>query len=266
METQENKPIRTLVVDDEPIACEGLRMLLAKDPDIELIDTCTMGIEAIKKIRLHRPDLLFLDIQMPKVTGFDVLEALTPDERPITVFVTAYDQYALKAFEVNAIDYLMKPFDDARFAQTLDKAKRYFRQSKSLEFKEKLQQLLDQVRNPAAIIPSKSPYLTRLTIKNAGEILFVKVSDIDWITADDYYVNVFVKDKKHLLRESLNNLEEQLDPAQFLRIHRCTIMNIDRIKSIQSYFNNEYIVLTHSGEKFKVSRSKKEALKNLTGI
>lgn len=265
MKQPDGNRIKALIVDDEPIACEGLKVMLAKDDEIDVVGICFIGIEAIKKIKELKPDLLFLDIQMPKVSGFDVLEALIPDERPITIFVTAYDQYALQAFDANAIDYLMKPFDDARFNQTLQKAKQYFHQAKSLEMKEKLTSLLNYMGNSAFPNPDKK-YLTRLSIKNAGEIVFIKVLDIDWIEADDYYVNVHSQGKRYLLRESLANLESQLDPSQFLRIHRCTIINIDRIKSVQQYFNNEYIAITHSGKTFKVSRSRKEALKGLLGI
>jgi two-component system LytT family response regulator len=265
MKQPDEKRIKALIVDDEPIACEGLNVMLAKDEEIEVVGICHLGIEAIKKIKEIKPDLLFLDIQMPKMSGFDMLEALLPEERPITVFVTAYDQYAIQAFEVNAIDYLLKPFDDMRFAQTLKKAKQYYLQARSLEMKEKLSQLIGYIGSNPSVFPKKK-YITRLSIKNAGEIEIIKVNEIDWIEADDYYVNIFTQGKRYLLRESLSNLEEILDPTQFLRIHRCTIMNIDRIKTIQQYFNNEYIVITHSGKTFKMSRSRKEALKGLLGF
>ena len=260
------RKIRTLVVDDEEIACEGLRMMLEKDPEIELVDICVSGIDAIKKIKLLQPDLLFLDIQMPKVNGFEVLEALTPEERPITVFVTAYDDYALKAFEVNAVDYLLKPFDDARFNQALEKSKEYFRKSKSLELQERIQQLLNQIRREDTEATRVKPYLKRLIIKNNREMVFVKIEDIDWIEADDYYVRIHAGDKRYLLRESMNNLEAQLDPSVMFRIHRSTIINVDRIKLIQQYSNNEYVVITHCGRKFDLSRSRKESLKALLGI
>lgn len=266
MSQNETPRIRAMVVDDERIACEGVKLLLSKDPDIKVVDTCTIGVDAIGRIRMYRPDLLFLDIQMPRVTGFDVLEALPPDERPITIFVTAYDQYALKAFEVNAIDYLLKPFDDARFYQTLEKAKLYYRQARSLELSEKLQSLIDHIHLSPPSVQQPPRYLTRLAIKNAGEIIFLKVKDIDWIEADDYYVSIQAGGKRYLQRETLNNLEKQLDPEQFIRVHRCTIVNIDRIKSVQPHFNNEYVVVTQQGKRFRISRSRKEALKNLLGI
>ncbi len=260
--------IKAIVVDDEQIARDGVALLLDRDPEIELVARCPNGVEAVEKIRELEPDLLFLDIQMPGMNGFEVLHALEQEKLPVTIFITAYEQYAIKAFEVNAIDYLLKPFDDDRFYQALEKAKENVRKNKNYEISSKMNDLLTYLEKgqKTSAEGKEEAYLTRLFVKNAGQISFIKVMDIDWIESDDYYVNIHVSGKSHLLRETMNNLEKRLDPAQFIRIHRGTIINIDRIKSIEPYHKNEYIVVTHSGQTFNLSRSRKELLNKKFGI
>ncbi|WP_207430861.1 LytR/AlgR family response regulator transcription factor [Sabulibacter ruber] len=248
--------IRTIVVDDEPLAREGLALLLESDPEIEVVATCGHGAEALEKISLLRPDLLFLDIQMPGMTGLEVASRLSAGQMPVIVFVTAYDQYALQAFEANAVDYLLKPFDDERFFRTLSKAKRFVQRNPSAEqLQLQLTQMLQQLAPPT---PPR--YLQRILVKEAQGQVVLKVSDIDWLQAEDYYVAIHLGRKKYLHREPLQQLETQLDPRQFVRIHRSTIVNIDRIQSLQTYFNQEAVAVLQDGTQLKVSRSRREPL------
>jgi two-component system LytT family response regulator len=203
-------------------------------------------------IRKHSPDLVFLDIQMPELDGFEVLESIEAERLPAIVFVTAFDQYALKAFEFHALDYLLKPFDDARFEKALRQAKLQVGQR---ELKDLSQRLVETTRQPQ--------YLSRLLIKSAGRVFFLKTDEIDYVQAEDYYVKLHVGRKGHLLRETMNEMESKLDPAKFLRIHRSTIVNIERIRELQQHFNGEYIVVLHDGTEHKLSRSRREQLQTL---
>ncbi|HEX3103397.1 MAG TPA: response regulator [Terriglobales bacterium] len=223
--------IRAMVVDDEPLARSNLKVLLHKDSEIELVGECGSGAEALVAIREKTPDLLFLDVQMPECDGFDVLEMLGGDLPRAVVFVTAYDQFALRAFEAGALDYLLKPFDDARFHRALDRAK------------EKLAH-----RNPPA-----RP-LDRLVIKETGQVTFVKASEIDWIEAADYYTCLHVGTKAHLLRRSMSELEQELDPAVFCRIHRSSIVNIARVHALKLNSEGEYEVVLNHGIRLRLSR------------
>jgi two-component system, LytTR family, response regulator len=223
--------IRALLVDDEPLARSNLKFLLRKDPDIESIAEAGSGAEAVAEIRGTRPDLVFLDVQMPECGGFEVLELLKADGAlPVIVFVTAYDEYALRAFDAGALDYLLKPFDDARFALALRRAK------------EKL-----AARQPAAEIP-------RLTVRSAGHEIYVRIPDIDWVEAADYYVCLHVGPKSYLLRRSMAELERDLDAHIFCRIHRSTIVNLRRVRALQVDSAGEYEVILDSGQKLRLSR------------
>jgi two-component system LytT family response regulator len=201
-------------VDDEPLARRNVCVLLRRDPQIEILDECGSGAEAIARIRSAKPELVFLDVQMPECDGFDVLEQLGQNLPSAIVFVTAYDHYALRAFEAGALDYLLKPFDNARFEQALDRAK----------------QKITLKRN---ISRSVSPRPDRLAIKSVGQVEFVKLSEIDWIEAADYYASLHVGSKTHLLRRSIMELEQELDPEVFCRIHRSTIVNLRRVQSLR---------------------------------
>ena len=211
--------IRTILVDDEPLARASVSILLRNDPQIEIIAECSSGAEALTAIRTLKPDLLFLDVEMPELDGFDVLEMLGTHLPPAIIFVTAYDKYALRAFETGALDYLLKPFDNGRFHRALDRAK----------------QRADRPTDRAA-----PPYLT---VKSAGQIHFLKLSEIDWIEAADYYSCLHIGPKTHLLRRSMAELEAELDPNLFCRIHRSAIVQIDRVKSLQINKIGEYDVL-----------------------
>jgi two-component system LytT family response regulator len=238
-----NAKIRTLVVDDEPLARSNLTVLLQLDPEIEIVGECSSGFEALAEIRGRKPDLVFLDVQMPECDGFDVVEQLGKDLPHAVVFVTAYDQYALKAFEAGALDYLLKPFDNARFDRALCRAKERIALSKEA--------------------PRK---IDRLVIKGAGQVTFVKISEIDWIEAADYYACLHVRTKTHLLRRRMADLERELDPAVFCRIHRSSIVNINRIRGLEVGEDGEYEVTLDTGARLRLSRRYRKQLQSLMGI
>lgn len=250
--------IKAIIVDDEAPALANLELLLAKDSQIELLAACSDGASAIKAIKELRPDLIFLDIQMPEVSGFDVLKDLPPDNRPYVIFVTAFDQYAIKAFEVNAVDYLLKPFDDKRFFDAIAKAKSLIQQEDRQLLQVKLGQLLrhlDQDRT--------QKYLKKLSVRQGSKISFVKVDDIVWIEADNQYVKVHLKTASHLMRQSLSYLDEHLDPDSFYRIHRSAIVNVHRIESLEPHFKGDYNIRLDNGVIVKLSRHRTEGLKAL---
>jgi two-component system, LytTR family, response regulator len=225
--------IRALIVDDEPLARSNLKVLLRQDTDIESIQESGSGMGAVAEIRATRPDLVFLDVQMPECGGFEVLEILKADESlPVIVFVTAHDEYALRAFDAGALDYLLKPFDDARFHLAMQRAKQ------KLAVKEPLP-------------PQETP---RLTVRSAGQVAYVQIPDIDWVEAADYYVCLHVGTKSHLLRKSMAELERELDPHIFCRIHRSTIVNLRRVRALQVDPTGEYEVILESGRQLRLSR------------
>jgi two-component system LytT family response regulator len=235
--------IRALIVDDEPLARSNLAVLLRRDPDIDIVGECGSGLEGLEQIRGRKPDLVFLDVQMPECDGFDVLELLGNELPAAIVFVTAYDQYALRAFEAGALDYLLKPFDNVRFDRALSRAKERISSGKSL--------------------PRK---MERLAIKSAGQVLFLKASEIDWIEAADYYACLHVGPKTHLLRRSMSELESELAPEVFCRIHRSTIVNLDRVRSLNLGEDGEYEVLLEDGTSLRMSRSYRKQLQSRLGV
>jgi two-component system LytT family response regulator len=253
-----------MIVDDELLARSAIRMLLKDDPEIQIVAEAGSGPEAVELIVHNSPDLVFLDIQMPGMNGFDVLESLGTINIPVVIFVTAFDKYAVKAFEVHALDYLLKPFDDARFGQALRQAKSHIEQGELNRLTQKLFALLEYRDEKVAELPHDRPrYLTRLMIKSASRIFFLKVDEIDWIGAEDYYVKLHVGRKSHLLRETMNELETKLDPDKFVRIHRSSIVNMDRVKEMHPHFNSDYLVILQDGTELKLSRSRKEQLQSL---
>ena len=239
----EGRRIRALVVDDEPLARTNLAVLLRRDSDIELVAECGSGAEALVEIRRQKPDLLFLDVQMPECDGFDVVEMLGGDVPPALVFVTAYDQYALRAFEAGALDYLLKPFDNARFERALRRGKDRLRYAREARAK-----------------------MQRLTVKSAGQVAFINVADIDWIEAADYYACLHVGARTHLLRRSMSELEEDLDPALFCRIHRSAIVNLNRVRALNLNEDGEHEVLLDAGVRLRLSRSYRNELKARMGV
>lgn len=252
------KKIRALVVDDEPIAREGLRMHIAAEADMEVIGECANGLEAVRAIEEHAPDLVFLDVQMPGLDGFGVLEAIGAEQMPAVVFVTAYDQYALKAFEVHALDYLLKPFDHERFQKAIERARMEIQKETSRDVNTRLLALLENLR-------SEQRHLERLVIKAGGRIFFMNVDEIDWIEAADNYVKLHAGSETHLLRETVNNMESRLDPEKFVRIRRSTIIHINRIKELRPLPNGEYTVVLRNGTELSSSRRYRGRLSNILG-
>ncbi|HZQ93716.1 MAG TPA: response regulator [Candidatus Sulfotelmatobacter sp.] len=235
--------IRTIVVDDEPLARSNLLVLLGEDSEIQVVGECGSGAEAVEAIRGSKPDLVFLDVQMPECDGFDVLEQLGRDQPRAIVFVTAYDQYALKAFESGALDYLLKPFDNARFERALMRAKENLQRGR--ESREASQ---------------------RVVVKSAGQVLFVKHSEIDWVEAADYYSCLHVGAKAHLLRRSMAELEKELDSPAFCRIHRSAIVNLNRVRGLELGAEGEYEVLLENGERLRLSRKYRAQLQQRLGL
>jgi two-component system, LytTR family, response regulator len=246
--------IRTVIVDDEPVARRGVRLLLERDPAIEIIGEAADGNEAFALMERERPDLAFLDIQMPGCDGFQVINRLGTHAAPAVVFVTAYDEHALRAFEVNAVDYLLKPYDDARFVAALERAKAgvYSRQRENVNAK--LGQLLDYLQTTPGTADHRVVYSERILLKTSGEIYFLKADEIDWIEAEGDYMKFHVAGKAHLLRETMARLEVRLDPQKFIRIHRSTIVNLDRVRKLSPSFVGEYAVILQDGTKLKLSR------------
>jgi two-component system LytT family response regulator len=258
--------IKTLIVDDEPLARRNLRVLLERDAQIEILDECRNGREAVKAIKNLTPDLIFLDIQMPEMDGFDVLAHVGPEQIQAIIFVTAFDQYALKAFDVHALDYLLKPFDDERFARALERAKSQIAAREIDKLSKRLFALLEERESERKGSIQEEHYLTRLMIKASNRMVLLKVEDIDFIEADGNYAKLHVGRKAHLLREKMHDLEGRLDPAKFVRIHRSVIVNLDRIKEMQPHFNGDYIVVLVDGQQLRLSRTRREHLESRLNI
>ena len=250
--------VRVLLVDDEPLARAMLREMLSVDPDVEIVGECVNGSEAVEVINATVPDLVFLDVQMPEVGGFEVLEALVQDQIPHVIFVTAYDQYAVRAFEVHALDYLLKPFDRERFDLSWQRAKAQILHERDGGVDQRILALLEEMK-------AGSKYLERLVIKAAGRIYFLETNDIDWIEAEGNYVSVHAGKKSHLLRETISSLESQLDPKKFLRIHRSSIVRIDRIRELQPWFHGEFRVVLQNGMQLTLSRNYRDKLQEALG-
>ena len=228
-------------------------MLLSGDPEIEIIEECADGPQAVESIKRSQPDLVYLDVQMPGMDGFAVLQAIAHVWMPVVIFVTAYDRYAVQAFEVHALDYLLKSFDRERFQAALRRAKDQIRQSREGLFSERLTSLLKDLE-------SREKRLTRLIVRSAGRLSFVRVEEIDWLEAADNYVRIHVGRESHLIRETLQSLEARLDPAKFLRIHRSTVVNFDHIKEMQPLFHGDYLVRLKDGTDLTLTRNCKEKL------
>jgi two-component system, LytTR family, response regulator len=236
-------PIQALVVDDESLARSNLTVLLRRDPDIGSVTECSSGFDAIEEIRKSKPDLVFLDVQMPECGGFDVLELLGSDVPPTIIFVTAYDEYALRAFEAGALDYLLKPFDDARFARALNRAK-------------------DRL---AHYLPPQARAADRLVVRSQGQVLFLSVADIDWVEAAGYYACLHVGGDTHILRRSLQELEQDLGDEKFIRIHRSIVVNLERIRGLELQPGGEYEVVLKSKVRLRLSRRFRKRLRDRMG-
>jgi two-component system LytT family response regulator len=268
--------MRVMIVDDEPIARRRLSRLLRLEDDVEVVNEVGSGRDAVTAIRESKPDLVFLDVQMPDIDGFGVVAELGNESLPAIIFVTAYNEYAVKAFDVNAIDYILKPFDPDRFRSAFTRARTHLEQKSSAEAGRRIKALLEEVlgeeraqalatvngngKAAAPAAPPRQGHLDRLMVKHDGRVYFVKVSDVDWFEAAGNYVRVHVGRVSHLIRETMHGIESQLDPNQFARIHRAVIVNLDRIRELQPWFAGDYIVILRDGRQLKLSRTYREAL------
>lgn len=257
------KRIRTLIVDDMVLARKRLRRVLSKDAEIEIVAECADGNQAVEAVRELQPDLMFLDIQMPEADGFQTLANIGVRNAPVTIFVTAFDHFALRAFEVHAFDYLLKPFDVSRLKHTVERAKDVIRKnetnagnSSADDVSERLAALLKEMIN-------EPKYLKRMTVKSRGRSVIVAVDDIEYIEAEGNYLSVQIGKESHLIRSAMHNLESRLDPERFARIHRSTIINIDRVKEMHPLFNGDQLIIMRNGKELVLSRNYRDRLKDL---
>jgi two-component system, LytTR family, response regulator len=250
--------IRTLVVDDEPMGRERVLSLLQQEEDVEVIGECSDGTQAISAIQQHSPDLVFLDVQMPGANGFGVIDAIGADRMPNVIFVTAYDEYALKAFEYHALDYLLKPFNRDRFQETLKHARASLERRRAGDLGRRLLALVNDIKPDA-------PRLERLVVKSGGRVFFLRTDEIDWIEAAGNYVRLHLGEESHLFRETMNRMEGRLDTRRFVRIHRSRIVNTERIKELQPWFNGEYVVILRNGTRLTLSRGYRDRLQDQLG-
>jgi two-component system, LytTR family, response regulator len=273
----EIEKIKTIIVDDEPYARKCIKGLLENDDEIELTMECRNGFEAIEVIKNKEIDLAYLDVQMPEVNGFDVLSSCDPGRIPSVVFVTAYDTYVLKALKCHALDYLLKPFSDEEFYDSLKHSKAVIQEKKKNKNNQHLADLIKNHFNFFSDLPNTSipdvktdkeskTYLTRLPITVNNRLFFVNVKEIEWIEADDNYVKVHTSDKSYILRETMNELEEKLNPKEFFRIHRSTIINVFNIKSLEPYFKGDYTIILNNGKRLKLTRNRKNQFKEIFDI
>lgn len=245
--------VRAIIVDDVKLARDRLKLLLT-DEQVDISAECRNGREAIEAIRTLKPDLVFLDVQMPKIGGFDVVTAIGPENMPSVIFATAFDEFAVRAFEVNAMDYLLKPIDKERLSKAMARVRGELNVRKvSSEMESRLRKLLKDVN-------TEKQFLKRVAVSSSGETIFIAISDIDWIAAAGHYIELHVGGQHHLIRESITNMETKLDPELFVRIHRSTIVNLDRIKSMQPLFNGDHLIVLHDGTELNLSRTYHEQL------
>lgn len=249
---------RVLIADDEPLARERLRTLLKEEPGMEIVGEVGDGTTAAESIMALNPDIVFLDVQMPGANGFDVIEAVGPARMPFVVFVTAFDRYALRAFDVHALDYLLKPFDRERFRQAVARAREQMTRANGSEVERRLAAIMDDLR------PSKQK-TDRFVVKSGGRIFFVRTSEIDWIEAAGNYVKLHVGNDSHLIRETMTAVEGRLSSDAFVRIHRCHIVNIEQVRELQPWFNGEYVVFLKNGTRLTLSRGYRERLQDRIG-
>jgi two-component system, LytTR family, response regulator len=261
--------IRTILVDDEPLAIQGLQLRLEPHDDVDIVDTCSNGREAIRSIKTHKPDLVFLDIQMPGFDGFSVIQGLMEVEPPLFVFVTAYSDHAIRAFEAQAVDYLMKPVDESRLADTLDRVRQRLAEKRGVEEVDRLKEVLAEVA-PEAMesVEAGAPddahaanrYEKLINIKDRGQIFRVDVDSIEKIDAAGDYMCIYTGDNTLILRETMKDLEKRLDPRRFQRVHRSTIVNLDQVRQVKPHTNGECFLVLDSGAQVKVSRSYRDVV------
>jgi two-component system LytT family response regulator len=247
--------IKVLVVDDELLGRKRIRSLLSEHADINIVGECVNGSEAVEAIQNLKPDLVFLDVQMPETDGFGLVEIIGTENMPAVIFVTAYDEYAIQAFEINAVDYLLKPFDKERFERAVDRAKR------EIKTQDLLTEIKGNLRKSLKEVKTEPQFLKRVPVKSASGTTFVLTEEIDWISAAGHYLELHIGNKTHLIREKLSVIETKLDPQIFMRIHRSTIVNLDRIKSLHPMFNGDQLVILKNGRELNLSRNYYDKLK-----
>ena len=260
--------IRTILVDDESLAIQGLKLRLQAHEDVELIETCTNGREAIRAIKTHKPDLVFLDIQMPGFDGFSVVQGMMEVEPPLFIFVTAYSDHAIRAFEAQAVDYLMKPVDEGRLADALDRVRLRLSEKKQVQEAEKLREVLAEVApdamhdfaNGDEDAPASNRFEKLINIKDRGQIFRVDVDSIERIDAAGDYMCIYTADNSLILRETMKDLEKRLDPRNFQRVHRSTIVNLSQVRQVKPHTNGECFLVLESGAQVKVSRSYRDVV------
>ena len=256
--------IQAVIVDDEPLARDCVRLALEQHADLHVIAECEQGESAVEAIRQLAPDLVFLDVQMPGLDGFGVIERVGVNRMPPVVFVTAYDAHALRAFQVHALDYVLKPFDDARFAEALRHAREQIRLRRDGELGRRLAALLSEMRDPARLLPAPTgdapDPITRITVREADRVHFVRVADVDYFEGAGNYIRLRVAERAYRIRATLSGLMPRLDPAHFVRIHRSVIVNVERIREVQPWFGGDYIAILTTGQRLRVSRTYAQAL------
>jgi two-component system LytT family response regulator len=261
--------IRVIVVDDEALARRRITRLLADRQDFEVVGEFDSGRKAALAIPEIDPDLLFLDIQMPEMGGFEVLESLSRARPPVVIFVTAYDDYAVRAFEVHALDYIMKPFDDDRFEEALIHARARLRMESDDSLRHRMTAVARALQGLGAGSPAQSAagnrWIERLVVRTQDRAWFVRVADIEWVEAADYNVRIHTPERTYTTRETLSGIAEQLDPRRFVRVHRSTIVNIDRVREIQPYFHGAYILVLQDGTEIRLSRARRHAFEEALG-
>ncbi|HXE62797.1 MAG TPA: LytTR family DNA-binding domain-containing protein [Bryobacteraceae bacterium] len=245
---------KVLIVDDERLSRQRLRRLLALEPECDVVGECENGNEALQALSRERPDIIFLDVQMPELDGFDVVRAIE-NSRPLVIFISAFDEHALRAFEVHAFDYLLKPFDRRRFRESLNRAKNHLARDRSESSDDRLRAMFENFTTNR-----RAP--DRIAVRTNGRVVFVKIDDVDWIEASDNYVCLHCGKDTHVLRETMGQIESRLDPARFLRVHRSAIVNLDRIKELQPWFRGDYRVVLRDGTELTLTKSHREKLES----
>lgn len=262
--------LRSIIVDDESLARKGLRLRLDKMPGISVVAECANGREALEVVSAEQPDLMFVDIQMPGMSGFDMVGKLQADTMPLVIFVTAYDEYAIEAFDVHAVDYLLKPIDDDRLEAAVERARQHVAQRGAVSDKQRLLELIISITGKSEMSVSKllqdhsgvKAYPDKLAIKDSGETTLVRMEDIDWVDAAGDYMCIHARGETHIMRITMKQLEDKLDPQSFQRVHRSTIVNLDRVSKVCSHMNGEYYLTLDNGSQVKMSRSYKDKVKH----
>jgi two-component system, LytTR family, response regulator len=247
--------IRALIADDEPLARERISRLLSSEADVQVVSQCRDGLETVTSIKQSRPDLAFLDIEMPEIDGLGILREIPSDATPVIIFTTAYDHYAIQAFEAHALDYLLKPFDEERFRRALQRARTHIENLRSKDLATRLLAALEESR-PATTESD------RLVIKSGGKVVFLKLDEIDWVEAAANYVHIHAGNEGYYMRETMNSFESRLDATRFIRIHRSTIVNLSKIKELQPCNNGEFIVVLRNGKELSLSRGFRDRIQN----